>query len=78
MEIRKRVLGEEYPDTLTSMNNLAFTWERQGRAIEAISLMGGCCNLRRQVLGPGHPDTEASLEALHEWESGEDELERSD
>ncbi|KAM7188718.1 hypothetical protein V8F33_010488 [Rhypophila sp. PSN 637] len=25
METRKRVLGEDYPDTLTSMNNLAFT-----------------------------------------------------
>jgi len=25
MEIRKRVLGSEHPDMLTSINNLAFT-----------------------------------------------------
>jgi len=31
METRKRVLGEEHPDTLTSMNNLAFTIQKQGR-----------------------------------------------
>jgi hypothetical protein len=30
MEMRKRVLGEKHPDTLTSMNNLAFTFKAQG------------------------------------------------
>ncbi|KAF2836644.1 hypothetical protein M501DRAFT_1018536 [Patellaria atrata CBS 101060] len=29
METRKRVLGEEHPDTLTSMANLAFTFKLQ-------------------------------------------------
>lgn len=28
METRKRVLGQEHLDTLTSMNSLAFTWVR--------------------------------------------------
>ena len=27
METRKRVLGAEYPSTLTSMNNRAYTWK---------------------------------------------------
>ena len=35
METRKRVLGNEYPSTLTSMNNLASTYSNQGRWAEA-------------------------------------------
>jgi hypothetical protein len=31
MEKRKHVLGEEHPDTLTSMANLAATYQNQGR-----------------------------------------------
>ena len=31
MEIRKRVLGAEHPDTLTSMANLASTYRNQDR-----------------------------------------------
>ena len=46
MEIRKRVLSEEHPDTLTSINNLAFTLKYQSRDAEAISIMRRCCKLR--------------------------------
>jgi len=38
METRKRVLGEEHPDSLTSMNNLASTYWNQGRFKEAEEL----------------------------------------
>jgi len=55
METRKRVLGEEHPDTLTSINNLAYTWKGQGRDEEAIRLMTECAQLRTQILGAGHP-----------------------
>jgi Tetratricopeptide repeat len=39
MNTRKRVLGQEHPDTLTSMCNLAFTWKSQGRDVEAFELL---------------------------------------
>ena len=42
IETSKRVLGEEHPDTLTSMNNLAFIWKKQRRDTEAIELMKKC------------------------------------
>ena len=42
MEIRKRVLGKEHPDTLTSMNNLAFTWKGKVYNDKAILLMEKC------------------------------------
>ena len=67
-ETRQRVWGQGHPDTLTSMNNLAFTWKAQGRTAEPISLMGKCVQLRKHLLGPEHPFTEASLKNLREWE----------
>ena len=38
MKTRKRVLGEEHPDTLASMGNLASTYQNQGRWKEAEKL----------------------------------------
>lgn len=59
MEASSRVLGEEHPDTLTSMDNLAFTMKVQGRHLEAIKLMAECVRLQIRVLGAEHP---------HEWQ----------
>jgi hypothetical protein len=38
MQMRKRILGEEHPATLTSMANLAATYWRQGQWNEAEEL----------------------------------------
>jgi hypothetical protein len=38
METKKRVLGDEHPDTLTSIANLASTYRNQGRWKEAKEL----------------------------------------
>lgn len=55
MEITKRVLGAEHPDTLPSMINLAHTWKSQGRHQVTLALLEDCVLLRRRVLGLGHP-----------------------
>lgn len=68
METRKRVLGEEHPSTLTSMANLAFTWEGKGRLHDALELMRQCVRLRQKVIGPDYPDTQSSLSTLHGWQ----------
>ena len=39
METRKRVLGEERPDRLTAMANLAFTLKSRSRNQEALLLI---------------------------------------
>jgi hypothetical protein len=57
VETRTRVLGEEHPDTLTSMANLALTYRSQGRWKDAISLMEACFQLRKRILGGYHPET---------------------
>ncbi|KAB8237922.1 uncharacterized protein BDW43DRAFT_321109 [Aspergillus alliaceus] len=67
METRKTVLGAEHPGTLTSMANLAYTWESQGKLHDAMALMENCSELRSKVLGPNHPDARASSHTLSHW-----------
>ncbi|KAL4978738.1 purine and uridine phosphorylase [Aspergillus desertorum] len=57
MEASKTVLGEKHPGTLTSMENLAYTWKSQGRLPDALALLELCCRLSHGVLGPDHPHT---------------------
>ncbi|KAH7201179.1 hypothetical protein DER44DRAFT_670369, partial [Fusarium oxysporum] len=54
LEICSKVLGEEHPHTLTSMNNLAITWKVYGRSREALALMRSCVVLRERVLDTDH------------------------
>jgi len=69
VETRKSVLGSEHPDTLTSMNNLAFTWKGCGRDTEAIELMEKCVLLQISVLGVDHPNTQSSTAVLTRWQT---------
>jgi hypothetical protein len=58
------VLGEEHPDMLTSINNLALTYENQGRWKEAKELEVRVMEMRTTVLGEEHPDTLTSMNNL--------------
>ena len=64
METSKRVLGEEHPDTLTSMANLASTFWNQGRWKEAEELEVQVMETFKRVLGEEHPDTLTSMANL--------------
>jgi hypothetical protein len=64
METRKRVLGAEHPDTLTSMANLASTYRNQGRWSEAEELQTTELEICSRVLGQEHPDTLISMANL--------------
>ena len=70
-------LGADHPDTLTSINNLAFTWRGHGRDTEALKLMEECVLLSIQILGTNHPHTLASRNALLEWQEEEWETDSS-
>lgn len=65
--MKKKVLGEEHLDTMTSMNNLDYMWKRQGRDEEAFKLMVECIQIGTRVLGTDHPYTHASIESLEDW-----------
>jgi hypothetical protein len=60
LDIRRRVLGPEHPDTLASVHNLAIVLYDEGRYTEAERLDRETLDIRRGVLGPEHPDTLAS------------------
>jgi len=64
MDMRKKLLGAEHPDTLTSMANLAVTYWNQGRWKEAEQLGVQVTDIRKKLLGEEHPDTLASMENL--------------
>ncbi|RKZ52270.1 MAG: hypothetical protein DRR00_08805, partial [Candidatus Parabeggiatoa sp. nov. 3] len=62
--IRKEILGEKHPNTLSSLNNLAFIYQAVGRLNEALPLYEKGYRLSLQVLGEKHPDTLTSLNNL--------------
>ena len=64
VEIRRRELGPEHPDTLSSMRKLAGALNDLGRAEEAISLLRKAIETQRRILGEAHPDTIDSCSAL--------------
>jgi non-specific serine/threonine protein kinase/serine/threonine-protein kinase len=61
VDIRRRVLAPQHPDTLTSMNSLGQNLMRQGRYAEAEKLLRETLDIQRRVLGPEHPDTLRSM-----------------
>jgi hypothetical protein len=64
MQMRKRVLGDEHPDTLTSISNLALTYKSQGRWKEAEELQVQEMQITKRVLGDEHPSTLTSMSNL--------------
>jgi hypothetical protein len=61
MQATKRVFSNEHPDTLTSMANLALTYNDQGRWKEAEELGVQAMETRKRVLSKEHPDTLLSM-----------------
>jgi tetratricopeptide (TPR) repeat protein/DNA replication protein DnaC len=64
IEARNGVLGDEHPDTLTSMANLASTFYNQGRWAEAEQLFMQVIETRNRLLGDEHPSTLANIGSL--------------
>ena len=59
-----KMLGEEHPDTLTALNNLAYSFDAVGNRQVALELHEKCYEARVRVLGEEHPDTLGSLSNL--------------
>jgi hypothetical protein len=77
METSLRVLGEEHPYTLTSINNLTFALKGRGQNAEAIKLIEKCVQLRMLVLGANHPHTLSSSIVLIGWQTERLEVDAS-
>jgi tetratricopeptide (TPR) repeat protein len=72
METRKKKLGADHPDTLTSMGNLASTYRNQGRWDVAEELEMQVMETFKKKLGADHPDTLTSMNNLAStlWNQG--------
>jgi len=64
MKTFNRLLGDEHPDTLAGMANLASTYRNQGWWKEAEELGVQVMETRERVLGEEHPSTLASMNNL--------------
>jgi hypothetical protein len=62
--LTKQILGEQHPETLTAMVNLAGTYRNQGKWDEAMELQEKVLGLTKQILGERHPDTLAAMANL--------------
>jgi len=72
MDMRKKLLGTEHPSTLTSMANLASTYQIQGRWNEAEQLDVQVMDMSKKLLGTEHPSTLTSMANLAStyWNQG--------
>lgn len=64
VDIRRRVLGPENPDTLRSMSDLSRTLDHEGHYADAENLIRQTLDIQRRVLGREHPDTVWSISNL--------------
>jgi tetratricopeptide (TPR) repeat protein len=62
--MRKRTLGEEHPDTLTTIANLVLIYSNQGRYKEAKELLERVVMTNKRALGEEHPDTLTTMANL--------------
>jgi Flp pilus assembly protein TadD len=69
LEARRRVLGEQHPDTLTAMNNLAILLFETGDREGALQLLRQSLLSHRKVLGENHPNTVSTAELLKRFEA---------
>lgn len=72
VDITRRMTGEEHPDTLARMGNLAVTYRSQGRFKEAEELELQVLEMDKRELGEEHPQTLKSMNNLAAtyWKQG--------
>jgi tetratricopeptide (TPR) repeat protein len=64
LEKRQRVLGNEHPDTIKAMNNLATTLRNQGKLNDATAMQRKVLKKRQEILGDEHLDTIKAMNNL--------------
>ncbi len=64
LALRRRVLGDDHPRTLTSLNNMGYLLQAQGKLAEAEPYCRAALEGQRRVLGDEHPDTLLSIDNM--------------
>jgi serine/threonine protein kinase len=64
LALREAELGQQHPDTLSSLENLGVAYRRAGRVNEAILLLDKVLAARKATLGPDHAETQTAINNL--------------
>jgi tetratricopeptide (TPR) repeat protein len=64
LAVRRKLLGEEHPDTASGYNNLAYILNVQGKYAEAAQTYRKALDIYRKALGEEHPDMALSYHNL--------------
>jgi tetratricopeptide (TPR) repeat protein len=64
LEIRRRLLTDEHPDTALSYSNLAVNLDAQGKLAQAQPLLEKALEIYRRLLAEDHPDTASAYNEL--------------
>ena len=74
LAITKQQLGDNHPDTASSLNNLALLYGVQARYSEAEPLYKQALTIIKQQLGDNHPLTASSLDNLASLYDSQDDI----
>lgn len=75
LDIRRRVLGSDNPNTVETMIQLSMASDRRS---EVLQLLRDAVEIRRRTLGPDNPDTLVPMGMLAGWLAGEGRLSEAD
>jgi hypothetical protein len=64
LDVRSRTFGEEHPNTIWAMGNLANTYESLGKYADAETLQIKVLDIRNRLFGEEHPDTIGAMQNL--------------
>ena len=64
LDVRSRTLGEEHPDTMRAMGDLAISYRSLGKYADAEKLDVKVLDMRNRLLGEDHPDTITAINKL--------------
>jgi hypothetical protein len=64
LDLRRRVLGSEHTDTLSSMSELALVYINRGKPAAAEPLLTAVLAVQRRISGAEHPETLATMNDL--------------
>ena len=65
LEKQRKLFGNEHPDVITSLRDLASVLRTQGKLPEAETAQREALAIQRKLLGSGHPDVADSFRSLH-------------
>jgi hypothetical protein len=68
-DMRSRFLGEEHPDTIDAMENLAITFYYLQKNEDAASLEVQVVDVQKKIFGEEHPETVKAVALLAEIRS---------